>query len=504
MKDAIKQEQINKAVWNACDTFRGTVDPSIYKDYVLTMLFVKYLSDVYQDHYDNYVAEYGDTPELIEELMKNERFVLPKDSGFYALHDQRHEPGNGERIDKALHAIEEANIVKLADVFQDISFNSNKLGDEKQKNELLRHILEDFARPELNLSPSRIGKLDVIGNAYEYLIKNFAATSGKKAGEFYTPPEVSELIAEIVEPKEGDEICDPACGSASLLLKCANQIRKCTDGSKNFALFGQEAIGSTWALAKMNMFLHGIDNHKLEWGDTIRNPKLLDENGGLKHFDIVVANPPFSLEKWGVEGAESDPYARFRRGLPPKTKGDYAFILHMIETMKPKTGRMVVVVPHGVLFRGSSEGKIRQKLIEENLLDAVIGLPEKLFYGTGIPAAILVFRKVKTDNNVLFIDASREFKAGKNQNQLSDDNIAKVVDTYKQRENLDKYAYLASLEEIQENGFNLNIPRYVDTFEEEEEIDLIAVQAERKDIEAEIAKLNEQMDGYLKELGYGA
>jgi type I restriction enzyme M protein len=502
--DSIKQDQINKAVWNACDTFRGTVDPSIYKDYVLTMLFVKYLSDVYQDHYDNYVAEYGDTPELIEELMKNERFVLPRDSGFYALYDQRHEPGNGERIDKALHAIEEANIVKLADVFQDISFNSNKLGDEKQKNDILRHLLEDFARPELNLRPSRIGKLDVIGNAYEYLIKNFAATSGKKAGEFYTPPEVSELMAEIVEPKEGDEICDPACGSASLLLKCANQVRKSHDGSKNFALFGQEAIGSTWALAKMNMFLHGIDNHKLEWGDTIRNPKLLDENGGLKHFDIVVANPPFSLEKWGFEGADSDPYSRFRRGVPPKSKGDYAFILHMIETLKPKTGRMAVVVPHGVLFRGSAEGKIRQKLIEENLLDAVIGLPEKLFYGTGIPAAVLVFRKDKTDNNVLFIDASREFQAGKNQNQLSDENIAKVVDTYKQRENLDKYAYLATLEEIQENDFNLNIPRYVDTFEEEEEIDLMAVQAERKEIEAEIAKLNEQMDGYLKELGYAS
>jgi len=502
-KDDIKQEQINKAVWNACDTFRGTVDPSIYKDYVLTMLFVKYLSDVWQDHYDNYVAEYGDTPELIEELMKNERFVLPRGSSFYDLHDKRHEPGNGERIDKALHAIEEANIVKLADVFQDISFNSNKLGDEKQKNEILRHILEDFARPELNLRPSRIGKLDVIGNAYEYLIKNFAATSGKKAGEFYTPPEVSELMAEIVDPQAGDEICDPACGSASLLLKCANQIRK-EDGSKKFALFGQEAIGSTWALAKMNMFLHGIDNHKLEWGDTIRNPLLLDENGGLKHFDVVVANPPFSLEKWGHEGADGDPYARFRRGVPPKSKGDYAFILHMIETLKPKTGRMAVVVPHGVLFRGSAEGRIRQKLIEENLLDAVIGLPEKLFYGTGIPAAVLVFRKDKTDNNVLFIDASREFQAGKNQNQLSDENIAKVVDTYRQRENLDKYAYLASLEEIQENDFNLNIPRYVDTFEEEEEIDLMAVQVERKEIEVEIAKLNEQMDGYLKELGYGA
>ena len=503
----INQDSINKALWNACDTFRGTISADTYKDFILTMLFLKYISYVWQDHYDDYKAEYGDEPELIEEMMKNERFVLPADASFYALWERRHEPGNGERIDQALHAIEEANGTKLKDagksVFQDISFNTDKLGEEKQKNTILRHLLEDFAKPELNLKPSRVGTLDVIGNAYEYLIKNFAASGGQKAGEFYTPPEVSDLIAELLDPQPGDSICDPACGSGSLLMKCGRKVVE-NHGSKQYALYGQEAIGSTWSLAKMNMFLHGEDNHKIEWGDTIRNPKLLDENGGLKHFDIVVANPPFSLEKWGFEGADSDPYARFRRGVPPKSKGDYAFILHMIETLKPKTGRMAVVVPHGVLFRGSAEGKIRQKLIEENLLDAVIGLPEKLFYGTGIPAAVLVFRKDKTDNNVLFIDASREFQAGKNQNQLSDENIAKVVDTYRQRENLDKYAYLASLEEIQENDFNLNIPRYVDTFEEEEEIDLMAVQAERKEIEAEIAKLNEQMDGYLKELGYGA
>ncbi|WP_299316783.1 type I restriction-modification system subunit M [uncultured Halomonas sp.] len=501
-QDAIKQERINKAVWNACDTFRGTVDPSIYKDYVLTMLFVKYLSDVWQDHYDQYKAEHGDFPPLIHELMKNERFVLPPDANFYALHEARHEPGNGERIDKALHAIEEANAGKLGDVFQDISFNSTKLGDEKQKNEILKALLEDFADEALNLRPSRVGKLDIIGNAYEYLIKQFAASSGKKAGEFYTPPEVSELIAELVEPHEDDEICDPTCGSASLLLKCANQIRDAYDGSKRFALYGQEAIGSTWALAKMNMFLHGIDNHKIEWGDTLRNPKLLDGAGKLKHFDVVVANPPFSLEKWGHEGAGSDPYGRFRRGVPPKTKGDYAFILHMIETLKPRTGRMGVVVPHGVLFRGSSEGKIRKQLIDEGLLDAVIGLPEKLFYGTGIPAAIMVFRKDRADDKVLFIDASREFVAGKNQNQLSDENVAKVVRTYQQREEVDKYSHLATLEEIQENDYNLNIPRYVDTFEEEEEIDLMAVRAERHKLQQRLEELDREMEGYLKELGY--
>lgn len=501
-KDQIKQDAINKAVWAACDSFRGVVDPSIYKDYVLTMLFLKYISDVWQDHYNEYMAEHGDHPELIEELLKNERFVLPKGASFYSLYDQRFEPKNGERIDIALHAVEDANLTKLSDVFQDISFNSTKLGDEAQKNDILRHLLEDFAKSEMDLSPSRIGKLDIIGNAYEFLIKNFASTSGKKAGEFYTPPEVSELIAELVEPKEGDEICDPACGSASLLMKCGKQIQKQT-GNRHYALFGQEAIGSTWALAKMNMFLHDEDNHRIEWGDTIRNPKLLDHEDSLKHFDIVIANPPFSLEKWGHEKAEGDKFSRFRRGIPPKTKGDYAFILHMIETLKSGSGRMGVVVPNGVLFRGSSEGKIRQKLIEENLLDSVIGLPEKLFYGTGIPAAILIFKKKKENSEILFIDASHEYKDGKNQNFLLKDHIAKIVNTYKTRQSIDKYAYLASLEEIKENDFNLNIPRYVDTFEEEEEIDLAAVRKERELLKTQLTELESEMNDYLKELGYG-
>ncbi len=243
----------------------------------------------------------------------------------------RHEPGNGERIDQALHAIEEANITKLRDMFQDISFNSTKLGEDKQKNDILRYLLEHFVKDVLNLRPSRIGNLDIIGNAYEYLIKNFAASSGKKAGEFYTPPEVSTLISELVDPKEGEDICDPACGSASLLMKCARKIQQKFNGSRKYALYGQESIGSTWALAKMNLFLHGEENHCVEWGDTIRNPKLLDGNEKLRHFDIVVANPPFSLKDWGHDMAGEDTFSRFRRGLPPKTKGDYAFILHMIE-----------------------------------------------------------------------------------------------------------------------------------------------------------------------------
>ena len=500
----INQDDINKAVWNACDTFRGVISADTYKDFILTMLFLKYLSDVYRDEYNKLVEQFGDNPELIHAMMSKQRFVLPEGASFWDLYEQRHQPGNGQRIDEALHAIEEANGTKLKNVFQDISFNTDKLGQEKQKNELLRHLLEDFGKEILNLSVERVGSLDVIGNAYEYLIKHFAASSGATAGEFYTPPEVSNLLATILEPVEGDEICDPACGSGSLLIKCGAMVRK-NSGSKKYALYGQEAIGSTWALAKMNMFLHGEDNHRIEWGDTIRNPLLLDKDGKhLLQFDVVTANPPFSLDKWGHEDASSDPYGRFHRGVPPKTKGDYAFISHMIETLKPSTGRMGVVVPHGVLFRASSEGKIRQQLIEENLLDTVIGLPEKLFFGTGIPAAILLFKKNKTDDAVLFIDASNEFKSGKNQNQLTDSNIAKVIETYKARESVDKYAYLASFDEIKENDFNLNIPRYVDTFEEEAEIDLDVVRTERLELKAELDTLEAEMAGYLKELGYDA
>jgi len=497
----IHQDTINAAIWSACDTFRGTVDPSIYKDYVLTMLFLKYISDIWQDHYERYQAQHGDHPELIQELLKNERFVLPPGAGFQALYEARHLPGNGERIDIALHAIEEANLNKLRDVFQDISFNSSKLGEEAQKNDILRHLLEDFAKPELDLRESRVGNLDVIGNAYEFLIKNFATTAGKKAGEFYTPPEVSLLLARLMDPQPRDDICDPACGSGSLLMKCAQLIRERT-GQRNYALHGQEAIGSTWALATMNMFLHAEDNHCIEWGDTLRNPKLLNAKGLLKHFDIVVANPPFSLEKWGHETAAGDPHQRFRRGVPPRTKADYAFILHMVETMKPRTGRMAVVVPHGVLFRGAAEGKIRQKLIEENLLDVVIGLPEKLFYGTGIPAAILLLRTRKVDDKVLFIDASHDYLGGKNQNQMRPQDLERIEQTVRARQNVARYAHLATRAEIADNEFNLNIPRYVDTFEEAQAIDLKAVWAERMKLKTELMMVEEKMASYLKELGY--
>ena len=335
--------------------------------------------------------------------------------------------------------------------------------------------------------------------AYEYLIAKFSANAGKKAGEFYTPAEVSELIAELVAPQAGERICDPACGSGSLLIKCGNQLLK--QGTNNFALYGQEAMGSTWALAKMNMFLHGMDNARIEWGDTIRNPKLLEDDSTMK-FEVVVANPPFSLEKWGYDDASNDPHKRFHRGLPPQSKGDYAFITHMIETTTVDSGRVGVVVPHGVLFRGAAEGRIRQQLIEENLLDTVIGLPSNLFYGTGIPAAVLIFKRHKTDNNVLFIDASRDYQDLKNQNRLRQNDIDKIVATYQARETVEKYAYLATFDEIKDNDFNLNIPRYVDTFEEEQEIDIAAAQAEIAKLENDLIAVRAEMAGYLKGLGF--
>jgi len=503
----VTQSEINAVLWRACDTFRGVVDPSDYKNYVLTTLFIKYISDVWKDHKAKIEEKYPDDPKMVERQLTRERFRLPHDCTFDFLFERRKADNIGELIDQALEAIEEANTPKLTGVFRKISYNSENLGDTKDRNRRLKALLEDFADPKLDLRPSVIDE-DVIGNAYMYMIERFAADSGKKGGEFYTPTCVSILLAKLLSPSKGSRICDPACGSCSLLIRAANEVKD-EDGkpSTNFALYGQESNGATWALGRMNLFLHGKDGADIKWCDTINNPQLL-EGDQLMHFDAVVANPPFSLDKWGQENAANDEYRRFHRGIPPKSKGDYAFIQHMIEIALPRTGRVGVIVPHGVLFRGGSEGKIRKALIEENLLDAVVGLPENLFYGTGIPAAILIFdrsREAGGDNHkrkdVLFIDASREFKPGKNQNELAEEHIGKIVTTYRERKAIDKYSAVATPELVAENDYNLNIPRYVDTFEEEEEIDIKAVQAEIEQLEDELAKTRKQLDGYLKELG---
>jgi type I restriction enzyme M protein len=489
----INQSEINDVAWRACDTFRGVVDPSDYKNYILVMLFWKYVSDVWQDHRDRYSKEYGGDTARVQRRLSRERFQLPDGCDFVSLYAQRNESDIGERMNIALEKIEEANKAKLEGVFREVDFNSeNKLGQTKDRNSRLKHLLEDFNDKRLDLRPSVVGEEDIIGNVYEYLLERFASDAGKKAGEFYTPGQVSTLVARLLAPKKGNTICDPACGSGSLLIKVGRQADE-----RDFALFGQESNGTTHALCRMNMFLHGMDSFRIEWGDTLRNPKLV-EHDQLMKFDIVVANPPFSLEKWG---AEADPYHRYHRGLPPKSKGDYAFITHMIETAREGTGRVAVIVPHGVLFRGGAEGKIRRKLIEENLLEAVIGLPANLFFGTGIPAAVLLFNKGRTHGDVLFIDASREFQEGKNQNRLTEENIEKIVATYQAFKSVEKYAYRATPQEIADNDYNLNIPRYVDTFEEEEEINLEAVQQEIVMLEGELAEVREKMGIRLNELG---
>jgi len=499
MSDKINQAEINSILWSACDTFRGTVDPAEYKNYILVMLFVKYISDVWRDHYEQLVEKHDGDAERARHMMKYEKFVLPEGCDFQSLYEQRNAPNLGEVINIALEKIEDENKEKLEGVFRNIDYNSEAaLGRTRQRNDRLKNLLNDFADPRLDLRPSRVGDMDVIGNAYEYLIGRFAAGAGKKAGEFYTPPEVSILLAKLVAPQPSDRICDPACGSGSLLIRCANEV-----GSDDYSLYGQENNGSTWALAKMNMFLHDVGGARVDWGDTLQRPTLV---GGdhLLRFNVVVANPPFSLKKWGKEAAEKDRYERFWRGLPPKSRGDYAFITHMIETTYPdphENGRVGVIVPHGVLFRGGAEGKIRRQFIEENLLDAVVGLPGNLFYGTGIPAAIMVFKRQKDDDTVVFIDASREFEAGTPQNRLRERDIEKIVSTYQAREFVDKYAYVADFDEIKENDFNLNIPRYVDTFEPEPDVDMAAVASEIVGLDVQLEQVEAEMQGYLEELG---
>ena len=500
MSDQQIKNDIYNVVWSACDTFRGTIEPSTYKDYILTMLFVKYLSDVRKSKIAEYEKQYNGNTMRIERAMNNERFSIPEDCTFEYLYGKRNDTEIGQTINTVLEKIEDANKAKLHNVFRNIDFNSeHNLGKPRQRNERLKNLLDDFNNPKLDLRQERVGHLDVIGDVYEFLIAKFASQAGKKAGEFYTPSEVSETLARLVAPEKNDRICDPTCGSGSLLIKASKQV-----GSRDFSLYGQEMNGATWALCKMNMFLHEVDSARIEWEDTIREPQLLEGDSLLK-FDVVIANPPFSLDKWGQEMAAGDRFERFSRGIPPKSKGDYAFISHMIEIALNGKGRVGVIVPHGVLFRGGAEGRIRQQLIDENLLDAVIGLPAQLFYGTGIPAAILVFDKgrgKKTD--VLFIDASREYEDGKKQDKLREQDIDKIVKTYREYKTVDKYAYRATIDELKEAEYNLNIPRYVDTFEEEEEIDIEAVQKEIKQLEGELADTRKEMDKYLKELGYGA
>ena len=523
-----RYEDIKATLWKAAGTFRGSIDAANYKDYILTMLFLKYLDDTYKENLKGLEDKYRGNKIRIERAKKNLPFVLENNQRFDYLYENRFQPKIGEMINTALLGIQDCNS-ELRGVFRSINFNSESmLGNPQQKATKLRTLLEDF-KP-LCLEPSQIEVAPgedpayVIGDAYEYMVGEFAAEAGKKAGSFFTPSMVSELMGSLTEPKPNCSIYDPTCGSASLLIRTARKV----GDMDTVVIYGQEMNGSSWAMARMNLFIHGIhvNPDSIAWGDTLSNPLHLDSDGNLKQFDVIVANMPFSLDKW-AEGfnrggqqdgsddkekkfkmtANLDRFHRFDWGVPPASKGDWAFLLHMIYSLR-SNGRMAAVVPHGVLFRGSAEGRIRQTVIEKNLLDAVIGLPANLFYGTSIPACILVFKKNRTTDDVLFIDASGKdengnlrYRKDKRQNKLDQCHIDAILKAYRDRVNVDRFAHVASPEEIKANDFNLNIPRYVDTFEEEELIDIEEVQANIAKLKEEIAEAEAEMNKYLKELG---
>ncbi len=511
------RNDINAALMRGADTFRDTIDAANYKDYVLSIMFVKYLSDTFEEEVEHLKSKYTDERRLNRQINRL-AFKVKWEHSFKYLYENRYDDTLGQLINTALRGIEEDNAQQLSGVFRSIDFNSEaNLGNRTQRNSILRELLEDFASLDLRESMIEVKKdevpADVIGDAYEYMIGEFASRAGKKAGSFFTPTCVSELIARLVPPISRERVYDPTCGSGSLLIRAAKK-----GDIDKVSIYGQEVGGSAVSMARMNMFIHKVRDAKIAWGDTLANPVHKDDDGNLLTFDVIVANMPFSKDKWAInfnpggeedgEGkkwkmeASYDKYHRFDWGVPPASKGDWAFLLHMIHSMSAN-GRVAAVAPHGVLFRGAAEGRIRQKVIENGILDAVIGLPANMFFGTSIPACILIFKKNKEDDKVLFIDASNEehFNKEKNQNKFEEDQIQKIVDVYYAREDKERFAHLASIEEIKENDYNLNIPRYVDTFEEEELIDIKEVQMNIKNIKDELKEVEAKMEQYMKELG---
>lgn len=492
--DRLTVDRLERYLWSAADILRGSIDSSDYKNFIFGLLFVKRLSDRFDEECEALVAE-GADPEDPDE----HPFFVPPRARWSQI--QKTATNIGDTLNKACSALEEKN-AGLEGVLAGIDFNDErKLGDAKNRDAVLARLVQHFSK--LNLKNAKLSEPDMLGRAYEYLIEKFADDAGKKGGEFYTPRMVVKLIVEILKPREGMRICDPTCGSGGMLIECAHYLERHKQNPKNLSLYGQEKNLGTWAICKMNMLLHGLASARIEKGDTIRDPKLL-EGGALRVFDRVIANPPFSLDEWGREVAEHDGFGRFRYGLPPKTKGDLAFVQHMIATAN-KTGMVGVVMPHGVLFRGSSEGDIRKGMLEEDLVEAVIGLPSNLFYGTGIPAAVLVLNRAKRaerQRNVLFIEASREFKEGSAQNYLREEDVTKIAAAFHAFRDVEKYARVVSLDEITKNDFNLNISRYVETADAAEKVEVEGAIAKLRELEKARGEAEARMNGYLKELGY--
>jgi len=518
MTEAQKQ-RLEQQLWNIANELRGKMGADEFRDYILGFIFYKYLSEK-QHLYANHLLEtedvkdYADVSddELIEaikeeSLIKLGYFLRPEEM-FDAITKRGNADTEGqsnfilEDLQAILNSIEQSTMGTESEddfnqLLEDLDLNSTKLGRSVEaRNTLIAKVLSHLNKIDFALEDANS---DVLGDAYEYLIAQFASGAGKKAGEFYTPQQVSKILAKIVTMDKSriKSAYDPACGSGSLLLRIA---READVGE----FFGQELNRTTYNLARMNMILHDVHYTKfdIKQEDTLEHPAHLDHS-----FDVVVANPPFSAKWKGKDNPLNETDDRFSQygALAPTTKADFAFVQHMIYQLDD-SGTMAVVLPHGVLFRGAAEGKIREYIIkEQNYLDAVIGLPANLFYGTSIPACILVFKKCRVhDDNILFIDASAHFEKVGNQNALTDDHVAKIIETYAARETIDKYAYVAPLAEVAENDCNLNIPRYVDTFEEEEPVDIEAVATELHALESDMAETDATIAGFCKELGITA